>query len=58
MENWSEIEDERIIDQMVIDKGYGKELYELVTYHDKHYRKYNKKDGLTKKEIYKQIKGE
>jgi hypothetical protein len=58
MSKWSYKDDEREIDQMVIDKGYGWELYEFLKYHDNIYEKYNKKDGLTAKEVLKQLKSE
>lgn len=54
IENWNL--SERDIDLMVINKGYGWELYEFLKYHDSIYEKYNKKDGLTKKEILKILK--
>jgi len=43
--------DERITDELVIAKGYGKELLAFQTYHDRHYEPYNEQDGLTCKEI-------
>lgn len=56
MANWAF--DEREIDQMVIDKGYGWDLYEFLKYHDNIYVRYNKEDGLTKKEVLRQLKQE
>lgn len=56
IKNWSYKDDERETDQMVIDMGYGVELYEFLKYHDRHYVKYKNKDGLTKKEVFKKIK--
>ena len=53
---WSFRDDEREIDQMVIDKGFGWELYEFLKYHDSIYENYNRKDGLTKKEVLRQLK--
>lgn len=46
---------ERRIDQTVINIGYGRHLYEFYKYHDHKYERYTKKDGLTKKEILKQL---
>jgi hypothetical protein len=54
-ENWN-IKSERDIDRMVIKKGYGRQLYEFLKYHDSIYEKYTKKDGLTKKEIQVELK--
>lgn len=51
-----ETEHERMIDQRVIDRGCGPYLYKFIKYHDKYYEKYNKSDGLTAKEIKKQLK--
>ena len=50
------IRDERKIDQIVIDRGFGKHLYELIKHNNRFYRKYKKKHGLTKKEVRKQLK--
>ncbi|SUX48720.1 hypothetical protein [Chryseobacterium indoltheticum] len=44
---------ERNIDLEVIQRGLGEYLLEFLEYHDKHYKKYNKTDGLTKKEVTK-----
>ena len=54
IENWDL--SEREIDVKVISKGYGWELYEFLKYHDSIYEKYNKKDGLTKKEVLTHMK--
>ena len=43
--------DERMTDELVIAKGYGKELLAFQKYHDRHYEPYNEQDGLTCKEI-------
>ena len=48
---YDETEEERIVDMIVIEKGCGLYLLELIKHHDKHYKKYTKKDGLTKNEI-------
>ncbi len=42
---------ERRIDSAVIRKGYGNELLAFQQYHDWHYEPYDRKDGLTVKEI-------
>lgn len=47
--------EERKVDSIVIERGCGKYLLEFMIYHDKHYRKYNKTDGLTTKEIRKEL---
>ena len=47
---------EREIDSRVIQRGLGEELLALVTHHDSIYEKYEKEDGLTKKEIKKILK--
>lgn len=44
---------ERSIDLEVIQRGFGECLLEFLEYHDKHYKKYNETDGLTKKEVTK-----
>jgi DNA mismatch repair ATPase MutS len=51
-----ETRDERETDELVIAKGYGKELLEFQKYHDERYKDYTKKDGLTRKEIGTRIK--
>ena len=47
---------ERRVDMMVIEKGYGKNLLALMKYHNKHYEKYDKEDGLTRNEIEQLLK--
>lgn len=47
---------ERRVDMIAIDKGCGEYLLSFMKYHDKRYKKYNKNDGLTKKEIKKLIR--
>jgi hypothetical protein len=47
---------ERRIDTKVIEKGFGKELLALLTYHDQHFKSYNAGDGLTKTEILELIR--
>jgi len=42
---------EREVDSLVIAKGCGIYLMRFMEYHDDKYKKYNKSDGLTKKEI-------
>lgn len=42
---------EREADKIALNNGSGYYLFEFMKYHDKHYEKYNKQDGLTKKEI-------
>lgn len=49
---------EREIDQKVIDLGYGKELLEFIKYHDKYFENYSKEDGLTRKEVKRQVSKE
>lgn len=44
---------ERNTDKEVLRRGYGENLLEFIKYHDKHYKKYNSKDGLTQKELKK-----
>ena len=56
MAYWGKEENERVIDQLAVDMGYGQHLLEFLKYHDKKYRKYNKEDGLTRKELVKQLK--
>ena len=48
--------EERIVDKLVIDRGCGRYLLELIKYNDKHYDKYTESDGLTKKEVKKILK--
>lgn len=43
--------DERATDELVIAKGYGRELLAFQKYHDRHYEPYTEQDGLTRKEI-------
>lgn len=47
--------EERKVDKIAIEHGCAKYLIDFYTYHDKKYKKYKKKDGLTKKEIRKII---
>ena len=47
---------ERGVDKLIIDKGCGEYLLAFMKYHDKKYKKYNKTDGLTKKEIQAYLK--
>ncbi len=44
---------ERRIDLEVIHRGFGEYLLKFLEYHDKHYKRYNETDGLTKKEVKK-----
>ena len=50
------IKEERKVDLIVIKNGCGQYLLEFIKYHDKHYKKYKRTDGLTKKEIKKALK--
>lgn len=43
--------DERRTDELVIIRGYGPQLLSFVEFANERYKKYNKKDGLTAKEI-------
>ncbi|HYE68027.1 MAG TPA: hypothetical protein VEA58_05405 [Anaerovoracaceae bacterium] len=48
-------QDERVIDQRLIDRGLGKNLFAFLKHHNSKYKKYKKKDGLTEKEVEKQL---
>lgn len=44
-------DDERAVDMQVIQLGFGRGLLEFHKHHNKKYKRYKKKDGLTVKEI-------
>lgn len=52
------LDKERSVDLLVLEKGLGNELLAFHNFHEKKFRKYNKKDGLTRKEIEKILKQE
>jgi predicted SprT family Zn-dependent metalloprotease len=47
----SKQEDERLIDMEVIKLGYGENLLAFHKWHNKKYKRYTKKDGLTASQI-------
>lgn len=47
---------ERAVDLQVVKRGFGRNLLHFLKYHDKHYKKFTEKDGLTKSEIQNLIK--
>ena len=53
-----EMRDERATDELVIAKGYGRELLAFHSYHDRYYEPYTKWDGLTRQEIRARLKAQ
>ncbi|WP_199119903.1 hypothetical protein [Pedobacter sp. ASV28] len=51
-----DMEEERQADLLIVQKGLGKSLMAFHRQHDKKYEAFNKKEGLSKKEIRKLLK--
>lgn len=48
--------DERNADMLVIQRGFGENLYQFHVEHNKDYKAFKKNDGLTKKEVHSILK--
>lgn len=46
-----ETQEERMVDREIIKRGFGREYYAFLKYHDKRYEDITKQDGLTRKEV-------